>query len=183
MSADELAARSKSDGSVKCIAVLHLVWFLTQVIARYSQLEYISPLEIITCTYGFWTIFIYVFLWNQPQNVEYPVTLKPKPTTSMSISAEHPGQETEHIGTTSTQGNETIALTGSHTVDSFLDTMISNWEALETIGRILVLATVCAFNALHCIRVQYRIPYHQGAVSMANLHHRDYHPPSANVTH
>ncbi|KAG1732838.1 hypothetical protein EDB19DRAFT_1246315 [Suillus lakei] len=68
----EIKDRSKGDGISKCVAILQLVWFVIQLIARYTQNLPVTLLEIDTLgvatlaciTYGLW--------WKKPKDIRRP---------------------------------------------------------------------------------------------------------------
>ncbi|MCJ1461394.1 hypothetical protein MMC28_011776 [Mycoblastus sanguinarius] len=76
ISKEELESRGKSDWVVKLIAMLQIVRLVVQTLFRATQHYQTTALEIMTAAFVFCSVFIFCFRFNQPQNVEYPVTLE-----------------------------------------------------------------------------------------------------------
>ena len=76
ISQDELKSRAKADWTVKLIAILQILWFLVQILARATQHYHITSLEILTVTFVFCSIFTYAFSFQKPQDVEFPVFIE-----------------------------------------------------------------------------------------------------------
>ncbi|KAJ8581279.1 hypothetical protein M405DRAFT_847143 [Rhizopogon salebrosus TDB-379] len=68
----EIEDRSKGDVLSKGIAVLQLLWFVTQLIARYAQNLPITLLEIDTLAVAVLTSIAYGWWWNKPKDVGHP---------------------------------------------------------------------------------------------------------------
>ena len=66
----------KSDWIVKLIAVVQIIWFDVQLLARVVIERQSTVLEVTTTAYVFCPFSTYDFCWNRPQNVEYPVILE-----------------------------------------------------------------------------------------------------------
>lgn len=56
----------------KCVAILQLLWFIVQLIARYAQNLPVTLLEIDTLGVAILTCIAYGFWWKKPKNVRYP---------------------------------------------------------------------------------------------------------------
>ncbi|KAG1730950.1 uncharacterized protein EDB91DRAFT_737230 [Suillus paluster] len=78
----EIEDRSKGDGLSKGIAILQLVWFVLQLIARYAQNLPITLLEIDTLAVSALTCITYCLWWKKPKNVGCPYTVHWKTTAS-----------------------------------------------------------------------------------------------------
>jgi hypothetical protein len=74
----EMEDRSKGDVLSKGIAVLQLLWFVTQLVARYAQNLPITLLEIDTLAVAASTSIAYGWWWKKPKDVgrPYPVQWK-----------------------------------------------------------------------------------------------------------
>jgi hypothetical protein len=68
----EIEDRSKGDVLSKGIAVLQLLWFFTQLVARYAQNLPITLLEIDTLAVAALTSTAYGWWWNKPKDVGRP---------------------------------------------------------------------------------------------------------------
>ena len=74
--AEELYSRGKSDGFIKAIALVQILWFGLQTIFRAASPAYTTTaLEISTVAFVFCSLMTYAFYWNLPQDIEYPVPL------------------------------------------------------------------------------------------------------------
>ncbi|KAG2098760.1 uncharacterized protein F5147DRAFT_640865 [Suillus discolor] len=78
----EIEDRSKGDGLSKGIAVLQLVWFVTQLVARYIQNLPITLLEIDTLAVAALTCVPYALWWKKPKDVGRPYIVHLKATAA-----------------------------------------------------------------------------------------------------
>ncbi|KAG0695649.1 hypothetical protein DFH29DRAFT_813969 [Suillus ampliporus] len=76
----EIEDRSKGDGLSKGIAILQLVWFVIQLVARYVQHLPITLLEIDTLAVAVLTCIAYGLWWKKPKDVGYPCIVHWKAT-------------------------------------------------------------------------------------------------------
>ncbi|KAG0695645.1 hypothetical protein DFH29DRAFT_1083287 [Suillus ampliporus] len=83
----EIEDRSKGDGLSKGIAILQLVWFVIQLVARYVQHLPITLLEIDTLAVAALTCIAYGLWWKKPKDVGYPCIVHWKATGSPSTLA------------------------------------------------------------------------------------------------
>ena len=81
ISVEELHSRSQSDWFIKGLAVCQILWFGIQVLLRAIQHFHNTALEILVIAFVLYSIAVYIFNWNLPQNVEYPVILEGKNDT------------------------------------------------------------------------------------------------------
>ncbi|KAG2067386.1 hypothetical protein BDR04DRAFT_1027713, partial [Suillus decipiens] len=65
----DIEDRSKGDGLSKGIAILQLVWFVTQLVARYVQNLPVTLLEIDTLAVAALTCIAYCLWWKKPKDV------------------------------------------------------------------------------------------------------------------
>ncbi|KAG2130698.1 hypothetical protein DEU56DRAFT_740578 [Suillus clintonianus] len=77
----EIEDRSKGDGLSKGIALLQLVWFVIQLVARYLQNLPITLLEIDTLAVAALTCIAYSLWWRKPKDVRCPHALHWKDKT------------------------------------------------------------------------------------------------------
>ncbi|KAG2738825.1 hypothetical protein P692DRAFT_20757570 [Suillus brevipes Sb2] len=68
----EIKDRSKGDGISKCVAILQLVWFVIQFIARYAQGLPVTLLEIDTMGIAALACIAYGFWWKKPKDIGRP---------------------------------------------------------------------------------------------------------------
>ncbi|KAG0695652.1 hypothetical protein DFH29DRAFT_1029745, partial [Suillus ampliporus] len=80
----EIEDRSKGDALSKGIAILQLVWFVIQLVARYVQNLPITLLEIDTLAVAALTCIAYGLWWRKPKNVGCPCVVHWKATGSPS---------------------------------------------------------------------------------------------------
>ena len=76
ISEDALRSRGKTDAIIKLVAVLQIAWFGLQTLIRAIQHLPITALEIVTTAFIFCSLLTYGLWWNQPQNIEYPVSIE-----------------------------------------------------------------------------------------------------------
>ncbi|KIM24398.1 hypothetical protein M408DRAFT_75968 [Serendipita vermifera MAFF 305830] len=84
----ELKDRGKSDALTKIIVLFQTLWFVIQCIARGTQHLPLTELEVVTLAYAALNLFIYVFWWDKPQNVECPIRVYKTSTASHKESGE-----------------------------------------------------------------------------------------------
>jgi hypothetical protein len=74
----DIEDRSKSDALSKGIALIQIVWFITQLAARYAQNLPITLLEIDTLAVAALMCFAYGWWWKKPKDVgrPYPIHWK-----------------------------------------------------------------------------------------------------------
>lgn len=75
---DEIDDKSKGDALSKGIALLQLAWFIVQIISRATQGLVISELELTTAALAGLNSVMYVFWWNKPHDVRFPVVIRTK---------------------------------------------------------------------------------------------------------
>ncbi|KAG1750991.1 hypothetical protein EDD22DRAFT_915690 [Suillus occidentalis] len=68
----EIEDRSKGDGLYRCIAILQLVWFVVQLIARTAQGLPVTLLEIDTLGVVALACIAYAFWWKKPKDIRRP---------------------------------------------------------------------------------------------------------------
>lgn len=71
----ELNDKSKSDGLVRFIAVLQILWTVVQISIRHSRHLAIFQLEIAVVAFSICAIIIYGLNWEKPKGVQVPYTL------------------------------------------------------------------------------------------------------------
>jgi hypothetical protein len=68
--------RSKADWITKGLALLQIVWFITQLIGRWAQGLAVTTLELFTLGIVVCATVIYIALWEKPFDVQMPVVLQ-----------------------------------------------------------------------------------------------------------
>lgn len=76
ISEEEINDRSKGDIVFKGLAILQLLWFLTQIIIRAMLNLDVTNIELTTTTLILSTIVMYAFWWSKPLDVHIPVILR-----------------------------------------------------------------------------------------------------------
>ncbi|KAG1741918.1 hypothetical protein EDD22DRAFT_921176 [Suillus occidentalis] len=77
----DIEDRSKGEVLSKCVAILQLVWFITQLIARYMQTLPVTLLEIDTLGVATLTCIAYGLWWKKPKDL---ATIAPPPHDSLA---------------------------------------------------------------------------------------------------
>lgn len=74
---DALYDRSKCDLFLKTLAVVEILWSVTQIITRLVRQLAVSPIELAVLAFSTCAVFIYCFYWMKPKNVytSIPITL------------------------------------------------------------------------------------------------------------
>ncbi|ESK83592.1 hypothetical protein Moror_12062 [Moniliophthora roreri MCA 2997] len=70
---DEIKDRSHADFIAKSIALIQTTWFILQVAAHAAEHLAVTELEIITVGFALLNFGTYVFWWNKPLRVRFPV--------------------------------------------------------------------------------------------------------------
>jgi hypothetical protein len=71
----EIADRSKSDWFLKSLALVQVLWFVTQILGRAAQGLVVTTLELFTLGIVFCAIWMYALLWEQPFDVRQPIII------------------------------------------------------------------------------------------------------------
>jgi len=71
----EFEDRSKADGFVKLLALVQILWLVTQVIGRAVQGLATTTLELFTLGVVLWAIMIYAVLWKKPFDIQRPTVV------------------------------------------------------------------------------------------------------------
>lgn len=76
ISEEEINDRSKGDIVFKGLAILQLLWFLTQMFVRVMLSLDVTNIELTTTALTLSTILMYAFWWSKPLDVHIPVILR-----------------------------------------------------------------------------------------------------------
>ncbi|KAJ2930161.1 hypothetical protein H1R20_g6942, partial [Candolleomyces eurysporus] len=71
----EIFDRSKGDVVTKGLTLLQTTWFIVQLGVRKMQNINVTLLEILTLAYAVMTLFVYIFWWDKPLNVQSPIVI------------------------------------------------------------------------------------------------------------
>ncbi|KAG1767099.1 hypothetical protein EDD22DRAFT_819494 [Suillus occidentalis] len=143
----EIKDRSKGDGISKCIAILQLVWFLIQLIARYAQGLPVTLLEIDTLGVTALACIVYGFWWKKPKDIGRPYIVHWKseitaPTQYLLANKYRPGKRRSYVSP-------------SMGIDSSVDYGPANF----------ILITGCVsgmiFGGIHCLGWNYLFQAHK----------------------
>ncbi|KAJ7909684.1 hypothetical protein B0H13DRAFT_1523848, partial [Mycena leptocephala] len=74
---DNIMDRSKGDALSKGVALSQVLWFITQFMARMHQRLRITELEVATLGFAITSIFIWLFWWHKPLDVQQPIPVGP----------------------------------------------------------------------------------------------------------
>lgn len=143
ISQDELKSRAQAGWAVKLIAILQILWFLIQSLARATQHYHVTSLEKLTVAFVFCSIFIYAFSFRKPQDVEFPVFIEIPDTVHDSIEP-NMTQDSNESGTM-LHNRASISPERSRKKEDF-----DPGKAGKLPLRALVLLG-CLFGAIHCL--------------------------------
>ncbi|KAF7369971.1 hypothetical protein MSAN_00627000 [Mycena sanguinolenta] len=73
----DITDKSKGDALSKGLALLQGLWFILQTLARTLQRLAITQLEVATLAFAIMNIFIWLFWWNKPLDVQQPFVVGP----------------------------------------------------------------------------------------------------------
>ena len=72
---EEISDKSKSDGLIRAITVVQIIWMMVQIIVRASRNLTISQLEISVLAFASCAIFLYGLNWEKPKGVQVPCAI------------------------------------------------------------------------------------------------------------
>ncbi|KAF7370051.1 hypothetical protein MSAN_00635100 [Mycena sanguinolenta] len=78
ISEEDIMDKSKGDALSKGVALLQGLWFTVQCLARVHQHLAVTQLEVATLAFAVLNIFVWLFWWNKPLDVQRPIVLKPQ---------------------------------------------------------------------------------------------------------
>ncbi|KAJ2930158.1 hypothetical protein H1R20_g6941, partial [Candolleomyces eurysporus] len=88
----EISDRSKGDAVTKGLTLLQTTWFIVQLASRKVQNLNVTALEILTLAYAVMNLFVYIFWWNKPLNVQSPIVI------NITVEAKAAEPLTSHSG-------------------------------------------------------------------------------------
>ncbi|KAJ7572520.1 hypothetical protein C8J56DRAFT_1175015 [Mycena floridula] len=95
---EDIKDKSKGDALSKGLALLQVLWFIAQCIARQIQRLPNTTLEIATIAFAALNIFIWILWWNKPLGVERPLIIGPHDIREMfgvSLAGEYGSYQPE----------------------------------------------------------------------------------------
>jgi len=75
ISQEEISDKSKSDGLIRAITVVQIIWMMVQIIVRASRNLTISQLEISVLAFASCAIVLYGLNWEKPKGVQVPCAI------------------------------------------------------------------------------------------------------------
>ncbi|KAF7370050.1 hypothetical protein MSAN_00635000 [Mycena sanguinolenta] len=75
---EDIMDKSKGDALSKGVALLQLLWFTIQCLARVHQHLAVTQLEVATLAFAVLDIFVWLLWWNKPLDVQRPMVLEPR---------------------------------------------------------------------------------------------------------
>jgi len=80
--------RSKADGFSKGLALLQIVWFIIQSLARFSTKRLaLTEIELVTAALAILSLVMYFLWWNKPFNAEIPIFISLCEPDSQSVES------------------------------------------------------------------------------------------------
>jgi hypothetical protein len=83
----EMTGRSAADGLSKLIAMLQVLWFITQCIERLRLHLSITELEVVTAAFATLNLMVYIFWWYKPLGVDQQIILYSRNLTSKEATS------------------------------------------------------------------------------------------------
>lgn len=149
----ELNDKSKSDGLVKLIALVQLMWLVLQLIARAAQGKPSRQLEIMALAYAVCAVVIYGLSWFKPKDVSQPVVLR---------AARSPSQaEMETVQKAAVSSS--MAIPGYYPLSDSTRIEGSHWMATW------ILVRGCSVWRCSSGRMELRVPYPGRTMAMESI--------------
>ncbi|KAF8331713.1 uncharacterized protein EI90DRAFT_3196776 [Cantharellus anzutake] len=137
----QILDRSKGDAFSKFLIVLQLLWFITQYVGRWASHLHRSQLETMTLAYAALSLFVYVFWWHKPVNIQFPIHVTEESPSVPPTSETNVDQPTAEM--------ETDA-------DPMSLVQVSEPEVLELL--FILTATGMIFGGIHCLAWSFPFP-------------------------
>ncbi|KAM0434014.1 hypothetical protein ACHAPT_003958 [Fusarium lateritium] len=84
---NEINDKSKSDGLVRCLAIMQVLWLVAQLVVRYVKAVTFSALEVSTLAFSACAFIIYLSEWSKPKDVGVPFYIDTKAEVSLETFA------------------------------------------------------------------------------------------------
>ena len=154
----EIQDRGKSDWLTKSLVLLQTSWFVMQCIARVIKHLPVTHLEIVTLAYAAMNFVIYVFWWNKPLNVNWPVRVFRKSDVEEPISeAPRLANDVDFVNFILGNQDKDIDLSREDRVPRFWANSTDNNAG---IADLIMLGVGVCFGAIHCIAWHFLFPTH-----------------------
>ncbi|KAH8730036.1 hypothetical protein GQ44DRAFT_673718 [Phaeosphaeriaceae sp. PMI808] len=75
ISVEQIDDHNKADWAVKAVALMQILWFVTQIVGRGVQRLAISTLELFTLGIVFCAVLIFICYWKKPYDIQQPVII------------------------------------------------------------------------------------------------------------
>ena len=167
----EIEDKGKSDWLAKSLVLLQTSWFVMQCIARAIEHLPVTHLEIVTLAYSAMNFVIYIFWWNKPLNVNWPIRVFRKSESMMTQpQVNEPIPEARRLTWEAIQ-NSLVSIAkfiiGSQDEDVDLsrkDRVPKFWANTtdddDLAADIIMLGVGVCFGAIHCIAWIFSLPTH-----------------------
>lgn len=94
---EEINDRSKGDALSKGVALLQVVWFIVQLIARHHQNLTITEIELATAALAGINSIMYLCWWSKPLDVRFPIVIRTKKLESLLVDKRKSEAATESV--------------------------------------------------------------------------------------
>ncbi|KAJ6477954.1 hypothetical protein DFH09DRAFT_1056463 [Mycena vulgaris] len=78
---EEIEDKSKGDALSKGVALVQILWFMTQCLARVGEKIAVTELEVTTLAFAVVNVSIWILWWNKPLDVQHPIQVGPREVT------------------------------------------------------------------------------------------------------
>ncbi|KAF7346852.1 hypothetical protein MSAN_01824500 [Mycena sanguinolenta] len=72
---DDILDKSKNDALAKGVAILQGLWFIVQIVARFTQNLPVTQLEVTTLAFAVVNLLTWVLWWHKPLDVQRPILI------------------------------------------------------------------------------------------------------------
>jgi hypothetical protein len=146
----DIIDKSAGDGLSKFIAMIQVVWFVTQLIGRKAAEITITELEVVTAGYAVMNLVIYILWWSKPLRVNQQIVLY-----SHRVQVAHAPQipDRKHKSAIDFIGEAWLFMLGSHEEGNIGDKVGLLWAGMSDDGTVevvyfsLLLASI--FGSIH----------------------------------
>ena len=152
---EEIRARGEANTAVRLFAIVQIIWFVAQLIARASQRHRIISLEIFTASFVFCSVLTYALNFKRPQNVDYPVVLgidegHVSQTNVANDADENPGSISEGLMTTERPFAEPLPNARARQMRGKIPApIIPKYAGAVSLSAFIFSA--CIYGGLHCL--------------------------------
>jgi hypothetical protein len=162
ISEEDIVDKSAGDGLSKLIAMVQVIWFVTQLIGRRVMRITITELEVVTAGYAVMNLAIYMLCWSKPLRVNQPIILYSLRVQDIDRAPSHMPRIADRSHTSAAQFIEGAwqSILGGQDESSIRGKVGLLWAGmsadgtLKVIGMSLVLASV--FGGIHLAAWNFR---------------------------